>query len=149
MLPFFLGLVLYKLELFSMELAIVCGLVGMLVDLDHVVEHMIHQKKNRFSLRSAWNNSIRFHRFKQRSFIHDWPGLLILSGMFLLLVWWNWQWSWVLAIGYYSHLMLDWGYLGQRKFVRWEIEGIYLKESYKEIVLNIGLLVGIVLLLLI
>jgi len=149
LLPFFLGLILYKLGFVSVGLAVVCGLVGMLIDMDHVIEHMLHQKKNRFSLRAAWNNSIRFHRFNQRSLIHSWPGLLILSGVFLLVVWWNWRWSWILAIGYYSHLVLDFGDFRERKFLRWEIEGVYLKESYKEIVLNLFLLMGIVLLLLV
>jgi hypothetical protein len=35
-------------------------------------------------------------------------------------------------------LALDFGYVKERKFWRGEVEGVYLKESYKEIVLNLA-----------
>ena len=82
--PFFIALVLYKLSILSFKFAIICGLIGMLVDLDHYVEHIIHSKSNRFSLLSTWTNSIKLHRFVQRSFIHEGTGFTILTIIFMV-----------------------------------------------------------------
>ena len=72
--PFFLSAILVKLGILNWKLAIMCGFIGMFVDIDHYIEHIVHSKTNRFSLVSTWTNSIKSHRFIQRSFIHDLTG---------------------------------------------------------------------------
>ncbi|MBR9683106.1 hypothetical protein GOV03_01045 [Candidatus Woesearchaeota archaeon] len=149
LLPFFIALILTKLNLLSWELAVMCGLIGMLIDFDHYLEHMLHQKENRFSLKSAWNNSIKFHRFSQRSFIHHWQGFLILSLLFVIILFFSWEISLILAIGYYSHLFLDYIHLKKEKVLKWKLGNLFMKESRLEIILDIILILGIVILMVI
>ncbi len=142
--PFLIGLILIKFGVLSWKLALLCGVVGVLVDLDHYVEHIVHSKSNKFSLISTWNNSARVHRFIQRSFIHGLKGALMLTLIFLFIVFFSWKVALILAIGYYSHLILDYIYLRKDKFLRWRFSGLYLKESYLEFFLDIILSLGII-----
>ena len=142
--PFFLGIVLVKLELFSWEYALLAGVVGVLVDFDHYIEHIIYAKKNKFSLRATWNNSVKSHKFNQRSFIHYTFGALIITILLLVLLIFNWQLALVIALGYYSHLFLDFAHLTGREVWRIRLGRFYLKESLTEVVIDLFLLLGIV-----
>ena len=145
LLPFALGLILYKLGLISGELALLAGIIGVLIDLDHYVEHILHAKTNRFSLRAAWNNSIKLHRFNQRSFIHYGQGALVLTLLFMVMAYFNWRLALVLAVGYYSHLLLDLPFHpGNKKAFRWKIGPYYLKETHLELVIDLVLMVVII-----
>ena len=109
--PFVIASILAKFNIISWKLVLLCGLIGLIIDVDHYLEHIIHSKSNRFSLKAAWNNSIRFHRFSQRSFVHHWQGALLFLVLFIILGFYYWKLSLVLAIGYYSHLFLDYIHL--------------------------------------
>lgn len=146
--PFFIALLFSKLGFFSWKFALLAGIVGMLVDIDHYIEHIIHTKKNRFSLRDTWNNSIKLHRFNQRSFIHEGIGVFILTILFLIVAYFNVYFSLALFMGYYSHILLDGIYLRHSQHFRGKVSSFFLKESYAEIVLNVILLALIVLLFL-
>jgi hypothetical protein len=146
--PFFIALILTKLNLISWKLALLCGLIGVLIDVDHYVEQIAHSKTNRFSLKVAWNNSIRFHRFEQRSFIHHWQGFLMLTLIFLIILFFSWKISLILAIAYYSHILLDYAHLKKEKFLRWKVGKLFVKESYLEIFLDILLILGVIILIL-
>jgi len=147
--PFFIALILTKLNLISWKLAVLCGLIGVLIDLDHYIEYILHSKSNRFSLRSCWNNAIRLHRFNQRSFIHHWRGFLILSLIFLIVLFFSWKISLILVISYYSHIFLDYIHLKKEKLLRWKLCELFMKESRLEIILDILLVLGIIVLILI
>src|SRR3989344_707023 len=88
--PFTLSVLLVKLHLFSWKLALLAGIIGVLIDLDHYVEQIAHAKTNRFSLKATWNNSVRFHRFNQRSFIHDGIGAILITVALCILAFLTW-----------------------------------------------------------
>ena len=54
LLPAFLGMGLWKLGVVSWEWILIGGMVGVLIDVDHYVENIMHSKTQRFSLRSTW-----------------------------------------------------------------------------------------------
>ena len=81
---FLVGLIFAKLGVFSWKFAILCGIIAVFVDIDHYIEHILHSKKDKFSIRATWNNSIKLHKFNQRSFIHNIKGLFILTILLII-----------------------------------------------------------------
>lgn len=138
-----------KLNVMSWKFALIAGIIGVIIDIDHYIEHIIHAKSNRFSLKATWNNAIKLHRFTERSFIHHWEGALVLSLLFLIILFFNWQISLVLAIGYYSHLLLDYPFFETGKSWRIKLGDVYVTESYSELIVDGTLLFGILCVLLI
>ena len=145
--PFFIGVLFMKLSIFSWQFALLAGVIGMLVDADHYIEHILHAKKHRFSLKDTWNNSIKLHRFNQRSFIHEGLGVFVLTVLFLIIMYLNLSLAITLFLGYYSHILLDGIYLKHPHHFRRKISSWFFKESYVEIFLDIVLLIGILFIL--
>ncbi len=140
--PFTVGLILTKLNIINWKLALIGGFIGVFVDIDHYIEHILHARKNKFSLSATWNNSIKLHRFKQRSFIHHWDGALILTTIFVLLAYSNWKITLVIATGYYSHLVLDFLFhLKEEISFKWKIGRMYVKETHLEFILDLVLII--------
>jgi hypothetical protein len=151
--PLFLGLILAKFNLLTPKLALIAGIIGALVDIDHYIEYIIHTKKNRFSIKAMWNNSIKFHKFSARSFIHHWRGISIISillGIYLIFFQSQWQIALTVALGYYSHILLDHYKLGRlfhKKYVyKSKIIGMYVRLPLLELVLDLFCLAGSLLL---
>lgn len=147
--PFTLSALLVKLHLFSWKLALLAGIVGVIVDLDHYVEQIVHAKTNRFSLTATWNNAVRFHRFNQRSFIHDGAGAILITIALFILAFYSWQVTLALALGYYSHLLLDYARLKHEKEFCWKFGVFYMKESELEFILDALLIMALLILFLI
>lgn len=145
--PFAIALILTKLDILSLKLAILCGMIGVLIDLDHYIEHILHARTKRFSLKEAWNNSMKFHTFRQRSLIHCWQGAFILTLSFLILMLFNWKIALLLGISYYSHLFLDYIHLNREKILKWKINRIYFRESSLEIILDLISVITIIVIL--
>ncbi len=120
-LPFILSTLLVKLHFFSWKLALLAGFIGVLVDLDHYVEQIVHAKTNRFSLKVTSNNAVHFHRFNQRSFIHDVIGAIVITVILFILAFFSWQIALALAFGYYSHLLLDYARIKHEKEFCWRL----------------------------
>lgn len=140
--PFFIGMILAKLNILSWKLAVVCGVLGAFMDIDHYIEHIIHSKKKRFSLIATWND---YHKYL-RSIIHHWRGVLVLTLIFLVILFFNWKIALILGIAYYSHLVLDYAHLKREHFVKGRLGKIFVKESYLEIYIDVVLIVGLLLL---
>ncbi|MBI2573605.1 metal-dependent hydrolase [Candidatus Woesearchaeota archaeon] len=141
--PFVIGLILTKTDHFTLPLALLAGIIGALVDLDHYIEHIVYAKTNRFSLKATWNNSIKLHRFEQRSFIHYSLGALWISLFLLVLSRINLMVAAALALGYYSHLLLDLPHFESAKKLKIKLFHLYLQEPLVEILFDV-VLVGIV-----
>jgi len=131
-----IGVILAKLNIISNELALVCAFAGMLVDIDHYFVHIIKNKTNKFSILSMWNNSIKHRRYSQKSFIHYWKGGLLLTIIFLVIIYFYTQLGLVLLIGYYSHLFLDSFDMKKLKILRFRINKIYFGIAKAEVILN-------------
>ena len=121
LLPYVISLILVKNGIFTWKLALVCGLVGVIIDIDHFIEHVIHSKKQKLSLLDTWNNATKYHRFYERSFIHNFVGFLIFTVMFLVIYVFDWKIALVLAIAYYSHMFLGYVHLQKSTGFRWKI----------------------------
>jgi hypothetical protein len=148
--PLFVGLILTKLSVFSWKLAFLAGIIGAAVDIDHYFEHIMRAKKDKFSLIKTWNVSIKTHHFNQRSFIHGWGGAILLTAAFIVAVFFNWQVTLALALGYYSHLLLDFPFVElpyTEERVRWRIGNLWFREPFFEVGLDLVLVVGSILLL--
>lgn len=136
--PFTIGMILTRYGIIPWEYALICGLIGMFIDIDHYIEYVIHTKK--FSLRKAWNNASKYHRFEERSFIHHWQGFLIITLMLIVLYFFYYKIALILSISYYSHIVLDYVWI-KSKNVKFSIGKYYFKETYLELILNIILVI--------
>lgn len=142
--PLFIGLILYKLKYFSLELVIIAALAGVFVDADHYIENIIHNKKNPFSLIATWNHSTRYHKISYRSFIHEKKGAILITVILVIISFFHQKLAIALALGYYSHLLLDYILLKRSESIRFKLGKISFKELYPEIILDILLILGIV-----
>jgi len=142
--PFATALILNKFGIISWKLVLLSGILGVLIDADHYIEYIIHAKSNRFSLKGAWNNAVRYHRFEERSFIHHWQGFSLTSLIIFAVFFSYWQISLVLAIAYYSHMLLDHVHLKKEKFFKQRVGKIFLKESHLELGLDLILILIII-----
>ncbi len=151
---FFIGLVLVKNGQFTLLQAVYTGLVGLLIDVDHFISFVI--KKDDFSLKDAWNAAvINYHgEYKfMRTFLHHFIGFIIVSLLLIVLYFVGGQWFWILLIGYYSHIFLDyfnfrkWLKL-KRKSVEFKEEGFLFRVPLYEVVLDIILVILLIFLLL-
>ncbi len=147
--PFFFGLVLTTFAVISWKLALLTGIVGILIDVDHYIEHILHAKTDKFSLRDTWNNSIRLHRFNQRSFIHEGIGILLVTVILGIVAAISWPLALALALGYYSHILLDDIHTNAHRYLRGKILNLWVEEPYAELILDMLLIVGIFVLLIV
>ncbi|MBT3690634.1 metal-dependent hydrolase [Candidatus Woesearchaeota archaeon] len=147
---FFIGLIMVKYGSFTLLQALYAGLVGLLIDVDHFISFVI--KKDDFSLKHAWNATVKY-KLEERTFIHHFPGFIIVSLILLLLYFIGGPWFWILLIGYYSHIFLD--YFNFRKWLRlkrkslnFKEEGFFFKIPIYEIVFDVIFIALILFLLL-
>lgn len=146
--PYLISLVLMKFGLLNWKLALLSGIIGVLIDLDHLVEHVLLAAKNKFSLSDTWNNAVHYHRFSERSVLHHWLGMLIIGLVLVGVSFFNWQIALALAIAYYSHMILDhisiW--IKPKYVLRLKEEGLFIQIPYYELIFDGVMVVGIVLL---
>ncbi len=145
--PWLVSLILTKLNLLDWKLALLSGIIGVLIDLDHLIEHILLAAKNKFSLADTWNNAVHYHRFSERSVLHHWLGMLVIGLVLAAVSFFNWKISLMLAIAYYSHMILD--HISIRikpKYVlRLKEEGLFIQVPYYELVFDAVLVIGMVL----
>lgn len=146
--PFLISLILMKYGLLDWKLALISGIIGVLIDLDHLAEHIFHSRKNKFSIVDTWNNAVHYHRFSERSLLHHWLGMLIIGFILMVVSFFNWKISLMLAIAYYSHMVLDHICIRVKpKYVlRLKEEGLFVQIPYYELVFDGILVLGMVLL---
>ncbi|MGM5487724.1 MAG: hypothetical protein ACQESG_02125 [Nanobdellota archaeon] len=143
---FFLGLVLHFFGIFSFHFAVACGVLAVLIDIDHLIEHALQCKTRPWSIKSMWNNCTHFHRYHERSFIHHRKGMLVIGGLILAILLFNLQVGLMLGIAYCSHMLLD--HVRTRKKFTTRVWGWYLVETYTAFILDISLVVVIAVMLL-
>jgi len=145
LISFFMGLLLVKYGYFSLIQAIFTGLVGLLIDLDHFISYVFIKKD--FNFKNAWNAVVK-HKFEERTFIHHLPGFLIFTLILIVLFFINKVWFLILAIGYYSHMFLD--YFNFREWsrikeqIKFKEEGFRFKIPLYEIILDVILILLII-----
>lgn len=144
LISFLIGLILAEQGYFTFIQAIITGFVGLLIDMDHFIYYFA--KKRDFNLRKAWNAVVR-HTMEERTFIHHLPGFLISTFLLLILFFINKIWFWILFIGYYSHILLDYlnfrSWLKVKKKIKFKEEGFIFKIPLYEIILDFILIISI------
>jgi len=145
LLPFLIGMIFENLGIFTFEQALLCGLLGVLVDIDHYIEYVIHTGK--FSVIGMWNNAYKYHRFEERSFIHHLEGMILITFFIMLLAGLDWALAWMLAIAYFSHMALDYLHLKKEKIFRWKFLMLYMRETRLELILDVVFVIGLITLL--
>ncbi len=151
LIPFLIGLTLTKFNLLSWKLVLLSGIIAVLIDLDHFVEHIIHKKKNKFSLTDTWNQAIHNHWFVEWSFLHRWQGMIIIGLVLLLVLFFNWQIALTFAIAYYSHMILDYIRVSfkPKYMLRLKEKRLFIDIPYYELILDLILVVGTIILVVI
>lgn len=154
--PLFIGLLLQKLGIVHPWWTIVAVLVGVFVDLDHPIKHFF--KTGEINLKKAWNVGLVKHE-NDRTFIHHKQGILFLTLLHIIAFAYFPYWTAAIAIGYYSHMLLDHftvkkgfeddfpieDYWGPWKPVNISPLGFQLALARHEIVFDICLLFGLLL----
>jgi hypothetical protein len=146
LLPLLIGQILVKLNLFSYKLAFAAALVGLLLDVDHFVWYVYKYKS--WNLRKAWNADVRYH-VQERTFIHHKLGFVIGTIITVILLIININIGLVAAIGFYSHFFLD--HIPLNLFhikgqIKENIDGFLVRIPIYEIIINIILLIGVIVL---
>lgn len=139
-----LGLCLKNAGILSGWQALACAFFAVAVDIDHYIEHIILARKHRFSIIRTWNDSVVYHHFRSRSFVHHWPGLLSFGAVFLLLSFLDIALAAALATGYYSHMLLDRFHL-KRHPLALRVFGISFRETVTEGIIGFALLAAVLL----
>ena len=142
------GMIFFKFGIVDLKSAVFVGLVGVLVDVDHYVNFIF--RKNDFSVKDAWNAVVVSH-FRGRTFIHHEIGFVIVSLIFAGLYFYNLYLFWIFALGYYSHLVLDFGHFNFLKIrgkIRFQEKGYVVKITKFEVLFDIFLVIAIILLFL-
>jgi len=135
-----------KLGVIDYKIALLAGLAGMLVDIDHFIVYIFKYKEMNF--RHAWNKAVR-GLYHGRCFIHHNLGFILITLTIIALYFFNKNWFWIISIGYYSHMFIDYAHLNILK-IREKMTikefGITERINKFEVLLDIFLIIGIVLL---
>lgn len=144
----FLSLILVKLGILSHKAALVCAVLAVLLDLDHWIAYVIHERK--LSIKKAWNVAAVTHDFEERTFIHHKTGFIVMTIFLILMLLFNRLVFWVAGIAYYSHMFLDYVHVwGRGKIIKFKEMGFGFQISGFEIILDFILLMGIIFLVLV
>jgi len=101
----FLSMILIKLNILSIEYAIVLVLVTVLLDIDHLIT-FIHECK-KFSVKEIWDDGFYHHKHTKRTWLHFEKGILLVLLITTILIPINIQLAIAICIGYFLHILLD------------------------------------------
>ena len=145
---FLLAEILVKFDILSHKLAVLVALIAVLIDIDHYIYYGV--KHNSWDIRKAWNAATVTHEKGERTFIHHSIGFFIITALIIIGFYFNKTVFWILTIGYYSHIFLDYvnlNILRIKRSLRFKEEGFVVDIPVHEVVFDLLLIVGIALLL--
>lgn len=102
--PLLVGLILEKLGYVDPLWIVVAVLIGVFVDLDHPIKHFF--LTGELNPKKAWNAGLVKHE-DDRTFIHHKNGILGITLFFIVFYAYFPYWTAAIALGYYSHMLLD------------------------------------------
>jgi len=145
---YLIALIFVKFGVFSYKVAFFVALVGLFVDIDHFIVYIFKFKEMNF--KHAFNKAVK-GIYKGKSFIHHNLGFVLITAIIVALYFFNRTLFWIIGLGYYSHLFIDYAHLNVLK-IREKMTlkefGITERINKFEVMLDIFLVVGIVLLFL-
>ena len=144
---FLIGGVLVELGFWGGGMVWVIGLIAVFIDIDHLISYGILHRD--FNPQHAWNGAVVKHEH-ERTFIHHRLGFVLITILIAGIYFISFDWFLILAIGYYSHMFLDYAHLnifGVRGDFCEDVEGFVMKIPKYEGVIEVLLAVGVVWLL--
>jgi len=145
---YLVALIFVKFGVFDYRTAFFVALVALLIDVDHFVKFVL--RYNDFSLKDAWNRAV-LGIYAGRSFIHHWIGFILITIIIVWLFFINKNLFWIFSLGYYSHMFVDYTHfniLKIREKMKIQEAGFVMKINKFEVLFDIFLIVGVVLLVL-
>lgn len=140
------AMIFAKFGIFDYKIAFFAALAGLFVDTDHFINYALKYKDT--SIKDAWNKAVK-GLYAGRSFIHHKIGFIFITILIISLYNLNKTWFWIISIGYYSHMFVDYAHLNilkiKEKMTIKEF-GLIEKINKFEILLDIFLIIGIILL---
>lgn len=140
------GMIFAKFGIFDYWVAFFVGLAGMLVDIDHFIVYVFKYKDIDF--KDSFNKAVK-GLYRGRSFIHHIFGFVLITLIIILLYFSNKTWFWIIGLGYYSHMFVDYVHLNVLK-IREKMTikefGIIEKINKFEVLFDLFLIIGIILL---
>ncbi len=109
---YLIALVFVKFGVFSYKTAFFVALVGLFIDIDHYITFIFKYKEMDF--RHAWNKAVKGFYYG-RSFIHHKIGFVLITAIIGILYFVNKNLFWIIGLGYYSHMFLDYAHLNVLK----------------------------------
>lgn len=143
---YLVSLLFVKFGVFDYRIALFAAVAGVLVDIDHYITFLFKYKKLNFV--DAWNKHVR-GLYGGRSFIHHHVGFIVMTLIIIGLFFYSRDWFWIIAIGYYTHMFLDYAHLNILKIkerITIREFGLIEKINKFEILFDIFLILGIILL---
>ena len=101
----FLSIILIKLNILSINYAIILILVTFLLDIDHVINFIYECKK--FSIKEIWDDGFYHHKHTKRTWLHFEKGILLVLIITTILIPINIQLAIAICSGYFLHILLD------------------------------------------
>jgi hypothetical protein len=143
--PLFIGEMLVPSGFFTNGQALLAGLVGLLMNLDHYLHRVTIHKD--WSVVRAWNEAVEPKELALRTFIHHERGAIAVTAFLAVIYLASPVWAFILGIGYYSHIILDNLHIRFHHLLRFHIEGVLIRIPLVELLFDIALVFGILLLL--
>ncbi len=143
-----IALILAKLNIFDYRIALLIALVAVFVDIDHFI--IFVAKRKDWKLKDAWNADVKGNFKNARTFIHHWLGFILITAIIITLFFINKNLFWIIGLGYYTHMFLDYAHLNFLKIkerITIKEFGFIEKINKFELLFDIFLLIGIVLLI--
>ncbi len=145
---YFVALIFVKFTVFDHNTAIFVALVALLIDVDHYLTFIFKYKEMDF--KHAWNKAVK-GVYKGRSFIHHKIGFAVITAIVVVLYFIDRNLFWIIGLGYYSHMFLDYAHLNFLKIrgkMTFKEFGIVERIGKFEVLLDVFLIIGIILLFL-
>ncbi len=141
-----IALVLANFGIFTYGIAFLIAFASVFVDIDHFIIFAVKRKE--WNLKDAWNSEVK-RKFKHaRTFIHHYLGFVLMTFITTILFFINKNLFWIIGLGYYSHMFLDYTHLNVLKIkerVTIKEFGLIERMDKFELMFDMALLIGIVL----
>ena len=143
---FLVASIFVKFGVFDWRVALFVAIFAVVIDVDHFLNFAF--KRDDYNLKDAWNGCVVRH-FIGRTFIHHWIGFIVMTAIVVGLYYWNMTWFWIIGLGYYTHMILDYAKINILKIKGVEVireAGFVMRLNKFEAMFDIFLIIGIVLL---
>jgi LexA-binding, inner membrane-associated putative hydrolase len=142
---FLIASVFSKFGVFDWKIALGVAFAAFLVDVDHFI--LFVSKFKDVNFRNAWNKAV-YGKYAGRTFVHHWIGFLIMTVIIIGLYFFSMTWFWIIGLGYYTHMILDYSHLNFLKIkgrLSLKFAGFVERIGKFELLFDIFLGIGIIL----